>query len=75
MEALIGRANELAERHKLSALRPLAAAPLVLKLRDEEVALEKQVRCTVMGWVWAVAVVFVGGGGDGGGVGVVVCIG
>lgn len=44
VEALIGRANELAEKHKLPALRPLAAAPLVLKLRDEEVALEKQVR-------------------------------
>jgi len=44
VEALIVRANDLAERHKLSALRPLAATPVVLKLRDEEVALEKQAR-------------------------------
>lgn len=44
VEALIDRANELAERHKLVAVRPLAATPLVLKLRDEEVALEEQVR-------------------------------
>lgn len=44
VEALIDRANELAERHKLVAVRPLAATPLVLKLRDEEVALEKQAR-------------------------------
>lgn len=43
VEALIDRANELAERHKLVAVRPLAATPLVLKLRDEEVALEEQV--------------------------------
>ncbi|CAM9308243.1 unnamed protein product, partial [Ectocarpus fasciculatus] len=42
VEALIDRANELAERHKLVAVRPLAATPLVLKLRDEEVALEEQ---------------------------------
>lgn len=45
VEELIGGACELAEKHKLPAPRPLAAAPLVLKLRDEEVALEKQVRC------------------------------
>ncbi|CAB1098446.1 unnamed protein product [Ectocarpus sp. CCAP 1310/34] len=44
VEALIDRANELAERHKLVAVRPLAATPLVLKLRDEEVALEEQAR-------------------------------
>ncbi|CAN0064036.1 unnamed protein product, partial [Ectocarpus sp. 12 AP-2014] len=42
VEVLIDRANELAERHKLVAVRPLAATPLVLKLRDEEVALEEQ---------------------------------
>ncbi|CAM9208263.1 unnamed protein product, partial [Ectocarpus sp. 6 AP-2014] len=44
VEALIDRANELAERHKLVAVRPLAATPLVLRLRDEEVALEEQAR-------------------------------
>ena len=52
VEALIGRSNELAERHKLPALRPLAAAPLVLKLRDEEIALEKEKRVRhPRGWV------------------------
>lgn len=44
VEALVARANELAESHKLPALPPLAAAPLVLKLRDEEVALEKETK-------------------------------
>ncbi|CAM9316838.1 unnamed protein product [Scytosiphon promiscuus] len=42
VEALIGRANALAEKHKLTSLRPLLATPVVLELRDEEIALEQK---------------------------------
>lgn len=47
MEALIRRANELSGRHKVVFdLPPLTATPLVLQLRDEEIALEKKARYT-----------------------------
>lgn len=45
VDALVGRANELAVRHNLTPppLRPLVATPLVLKLREEELVAEKEV--------------------------------
>lgn len=46
VKGLITRTNELAAKHKLTPLRPLAAVPLVLKLRDGEIAAEqKKVKC------------------------------
>lgn len=41
---MIGHADKLAEKHKLSPLRPLTAMPLVLQLREEELAAEQEVR-------------------------------
>lgn len=44
VEGVIDRANVLAEKHKLAALRPLLATPVVLELRDEEMALKRKVK-------------------------------
>lgn len=35
---LVVKANELAAKHNLTSLRPLAVTPMVLELRDEELA-------------------------------------